>query len=153
AKKKADAADAAKKTAADKQRKQDLADELDGEKRRADEMRRVTGGVTGSGGAGTAPKSQGGRADSGYVNRVGAKIKSNTIFNTPDSLDNNPSVEYEVSLLPDGSIRGIRKLKSSNVSGFDDAVQRAINKSAPFPPDQTGIAPTSFTLIHRPKDQ
>ena len=141
-----------KKAALDKKRQADELEKKQLAKLQADEMNRITAGVAGTGGTGTAPKSQGGRADPGYVQRVGARIKSNTIFNVADDVDGNPAVEYTVELLPDGSIRGIRKTKSSGVAGFDEAVRRAIEKSAPFPADKSGIAPASFTMTHRPKD-
>ncbi|MDO8299115.1 energy transducer TonB [Lacisediminimonas sp.] len=107
-----------------------------------------------AGGAGTATKSQGPRsADPSYVQQVGAKIKSNTVFNVPSGLAGNPPVEYDVQLLPDGSLRGMRKTRSSGVPGFDEAVARAIERSQPFPRDSTGAVPGGFTLAHRPKDQ
>jgi colicin import membrane protein len=142
-----------KKLAAEKKRKQDEADEKLLAKARDDEMRRITGGVTGTGGAGDAPKSQGGRVDGGYAARVAAKIKSNINFNVPDGMDGNPAVEYEVNLLPDGSVAGIRRVKSSGIPGFDEAVRRAIEKSQPYPKDKSGAVPSSFTGIHKPKDQ
>ena len=141
-----------KKAAQDKKRLLADTDKKQLDKLQADEMNRIQAGVAGTGGAGTAPKSQGGRADPGYVQKVGARIKSNTVFNVSDDLEGNPAVEYAVDLLPDGSIRSIRKTKSSAIAGFDDAVRRAIEKSAPFPADKSGIAPASFTITHRPKD-
>jgi colicin import membrane protein len=81
-------------------------------------------------------------------------IISNTVFNVPPALAGNPAVEYAVELLPDGTLRNPpRKLKSSNVPGFDEAVLRAIEKSQPFPRDSKGVIPTSITISHRPKDQ
>ena len=138
-----------KKAALDKKRQASELEKKQLAKLQSDEMNRITAGVAGTG---TAPKSQGGRADPGYVQKVGARIKSNTIFNVGDDVEGNPAVEYSVDLLPDGSIRGIRKTKSSGVAGFDDAVRRAIEKSAPFPADKSGTAPASFTMTHRPKD-
>ena len=126
------------------------------------ELQRMTAGVdsptasaaaTGSGGNGDAARSQGSRADASYTQKVGAKIKSNTIFNGAEELTSNPAAEFGVELLPDGSIRHVRKIKSSGVPGFDEAVSRAIEKSAPFPPDKSGTAPSGFTVSHRPKDQ
>lgn len=141
-----------KKAASDKKRQLDELEKKQRDKAFSDEMGRMQANVTGSGGSGTAPRSQGGRADSGYIQKVGARIKSNTIFNVNNDLEGNPAVEYTVELLPDGSIRTIRKTKSSGVPGFDDAVRNAIEKSAPFPADKSGIAPASFTMTHRPKD-
>ena len=120
------------------------------------QLRRAAGtpsAATGSGGSGDAAKSQGSRADASYIDRVRQKIKSNTIFNGADQLSSNPAVEFAVELLPDGSARRLRKIKSSGVPGFDDAVERAIEKSQPFPPDKSGSAPSGFTVSYKPKDQ
>ena len=150
--KKKRAADDAKKIAADKKRKQDAAEEAQLAKLRDDDMRRLTG-ATGSGGNGTAAKSQGSGSDTGYANKIGAKIRSNTIFNVPDDLTGNPSGQYEIPLYPDGSTGEIRVKKSSGVPGFDEAVKRAIKKSEPFPRDKSGNFPPSITLTHKLKDQ
>jgi colicin import membrane protein len=152
-----------KKAAAEKKRKQDEAEakrkqeEEAAEQKmmakvREEEMRRITGGVAGSGGTGDAAKSQGNRGDASYAQRVGAKIKSNISFNADDT-PGNTAVEYHVDLLPDGSVAGMRMTKSSGVPGFDEAVRRAIEKSQPYPKDKSGNVPSSFIGIHRPKDQ
>lgn len=146
-----------KKLASEKLRKQDAVETKKLNDLRDAEMRRIAGSenaATGSGGTGTAAKSQGSRGDASYIQKVGAKIKSNTIFNGADEVSNNPAVEYVVDLLPDGSIRGTpRKSKESGIPGFDDAVLRAIEKSQPFPADKSGLPPSRFTVSHRPKDQ
>ena len=135
-----------------KKRKLDEADAKRLDAVRADEMRRITGNVSATGGSGDAPKSQGGRTDSGYARKVANIIRSNTVFNVPESLDNNPTVEYVVDLLPDGEVKGHpRKQKSSGVNGFDEAVLRAIEKST-FPPDKTGAVPSQIIVSHKPKD-
>ncbi|TCS38701.1 cell division and transport-associated protein TolA [Paucimonas lemoignei] len=111
-------------------------------------------GPAGSGGTGTAAKSQGMRGDPSYAAKVAAKIKSNTAFVVPGDLQGNPAVEYDVQLFPDGSLRGApRKVKSSGIPAFDEAVKRAIELSAPFPPDKSGTVPSGFPVIHRPKEQ
>jgi colicin import membrane protein len=145
--------EAAKKAAAEKKRLQEEAESQALAKVRDEEMRRITSGVTGTGGSGEAAKSQGGRTDAGYAQRVGAKIKSNINFNGTDGISGNPAAEYLVELLPDGSVAGMRKTKSSGVPGFDEAVRRAIEKSQPFPKDKSGAVPSSFIGIHRLKDQ
>lgn len=124
------------------------------EQRRVEDLSRMTAQATGSGGSGQAARSQGpSRGDAGYAAKVGGKIRSNTVFNVPDELANNPAVEFAVDLMPDGSVRSIRKIKGSGVPGFDEAVRRAIEKSQPFPPDNSGRAPSGFTVSHKPKDQ
>ncbi len=122
----------------------------------AENMRRVTGqaSVTGSGGSGDAARSTGNnRGDPSYAARIAAKIRSNTVFNATDNSNANPTVEYRIELLPDGSLRGaIRKLKSSGVPEFDEAVEKAIEKSAPFPRDKSGEVPSSFVIVHKMKE-
>ena len=158
AKEKALAAAEQKKLASEKQRKELLeAQKLNASRdEQMAELRRAAGtpsAATGTGGNGDAAKSQGSRADASYIDRVRQKIKSNTIFNGADQLTSNPAVEFTVDLLPDGSTRRVRKTKSSGVPGFDEAVERAIDKSAPFPPDKSGAAPSGFTVSYKPKDQ
>ncbi|HEY0845212.1 MAG TPA: cell envelope integrity protein TolA [Noviherbaspirillum sp.] len=148
-------AEKARKEAAEKQRRLEEAEAKMLAKVREEEMRRLTGGVTGTGGSGSAPKSQGGRASAEYGAKIAAKIKSNTIYVVPENLAGNPPVEYAVELLPDGTLRSApRKLRSSGIAGFDEAVLRAIDKSQPFPrDDKTGTVPSSVTISHKPKDQ
>lgn len=142
-----------KKEAEAKKRKQELTEQAAREKSRADDLKRMLA-QAGSGGSGDAPKTQGTRGDAGYAGKVGAKIKSNTIFNVPENLPRNAAVEYAVELLPDGSIRHpVRKIKSSGVPGFDEAVLNAIEKSQPYPPDKSGKVPSGFNVVHQPKDQ
>ncbi|RZI43217.1 cell envelope integrity protein TolA [Herbaspirillum sp. HC18] len=141
-------AEKAKKEAEQKRREDQLLAKM-----REEDMKRITGGVTGTGGSGDAPKAQGGRASADYLSRIAAKIKSNITFIAPEGLQGNPPVEYEVRLLPDGSVAGLRKIRSSGVPGFDEAVERAIQRAQPFPRDTNGTVPPSFIGTHRPKDQ
>ena len=143
---------ALKKSELDKKRRLGESEKKNLDKMHNDEMRRLSTITSGSGGSGDAPKSQGSRADPSYVQKVGARIKSNTIFNVGDDIEGNPAVEYAVDLLPDGSVRSIRKQKSSGIPGFDEAVHRAIERSAPFPADKSGLVPSGFTLSHKPKN-
>lgn len=138
------------KKEADK-RAQEAKEEARLNKLREEEMRRINGGT---GGSGEAPKTQGPRGDAGYASKLATKIKSNTVFVVPPDLPGNPAVEYDVKLFPDGSLRGTpRKVKSSGIPAFDEAVLRAIEMSQPFPPDKSGTVPSGFPVIHRPKDQ
>ncbi|NCW77285.1 MAG: cell envelope integrity protein TolA [Oxalobacteraceae bacterium] len=147
------AAEEKKRLAEEQQRKQEeLAAEQRAKKRREDDLRRQMQ-LAGEGGAGDAEKSQGPRSDGGYARRVAGLIKSHTILPQSD-IPGNPAVEYTVELLPDGSLRGEPKMtRSSGISAFDQAVRRAIDKTAPFPPDPaTGKVPSSISISHRPKD-
>lgn len=147
-KKKTDEADAKKKLLTKEQTVRD--------KVFAENMKRLAGqaGNTGSGGTGDAAKSTGNnRGDPSYAARIAAKVRSNTVFNAADTSSNNPTVEYRIDLLPDGSLRGsIKKLKSSGVPAFDDAVEKAIEKSLPFPRDKSGDVPPSIVYVHKMKE-
>ena len=147
------AAEEKKRLAEDQQRKQEEeAAEQRAKKRRDEDLRRQMQ-LAGEGGAGDAEKSQGSRSDGGYARRVAGLIKSHTILPQSD-IPGNPAVEYTVELLPDGSLRGEPKMtRSSGIPAFDQAVRRAIDKTAPFPPDPaTGKVPSSISISHRPKD-
>jgi colicin import membrane protein len=142
-----------KKKDADDTRKKQLkeADRKKADAIMAEEAKRLAA-KSGTGGSGTSTYSTGStRADTGYVQKVSAKIKLNTVFNVPNNLNGNPPVEYDVTLLPDGSIKSVKKRKSSGVPGFDEAVLRAIEKSAPYPPNNVGKVPGRFEISHKPK--
>lgn len=139
-----------KKDADDKKK----ADDKAAAQRRQDDLKRMMNEAgSRNDGSGDAAKSQGPRGASDYTSKLGAKIRSNTIFDVPAGLSGNPAVEYTVELLPDGSVRSIRKDRSSGLPGFDEAVRQAIDRSQPFPRDQDGKVPRSFTFTHKPKDQ
>ena len=147
------AAEDKKRLAEEQQRKQEeLAAEQRAKKRREDDLRRQMQ-LAGEGGAGDAEKTQGPRSDGGYARKVAGLIKSHTILPQTD-IPGNPAAEFTVELLPDGTLRGEPKMtRSSGITAFDQAVRRAIEKSAPFPPDPaTGKVPSSISISHRPKD-
>ncbi|QAU35261.1 cell envelope integrity protein TolA [Janthinobacterium sp. 17J80-10] len=156
-KQKAEALVKKEKAEADKKRLRNEQDAKLLAKMREDDLKRMTdaaGAVAGSGGTGTAAKSQGMRGDPSYAAKIAAKIKSNTQYPVPPDLQGNPAVEYDVQLFPDGSLRGApRKVKSSGIPAFDEAVRRAIELSAPFPADKSGSVPAAFPVIHKPKEQ
>lgn len=136
-----------------KKRKQELLEQAQRDKARAQDMQRIMA-QAGSGGSGESAKTQGARGDASYLGRIAGKIKSNTIFSVPENMVGNPTVEYTVELLPDGSIRRpIKKNKPSGVPGFDEAVLNAIEKSQPYPTDKNGSVPSSISVSQHPKDQ
>ncbi|MFC5475824.1 cell envelope integrity protein TolA [Paraherbaspirillum soli] len=139
-----------------KKKQQAAADAALENKRHDDELKRMLGQAVGTGAAnstGSAAQSQGPRGDPGYGQRLAAKIKSNSSFAVPEGLVGNPPVEYKVDLLPDGSISGISKTKASGVPGFDEAIKRAIERSAPFPKNKSGVVPPNFVVSNKPKEE
>lgn len=154
------------KLAAEQLKKEKLAKDLADKKKLAKEkalqdkifqenMNRLNNQVnkSGSGGLGDALKSSGMRGDPSYAGKVSQKIRANTTYVINDASSNNPTVEFSIQLFPDGSLKGpIKKIKSSGVPAFDEAVEKAIEKSQPFPRDKSGEVPSSLNIIHRMKD-
>lgn len=145
----------ADKAAAEQQRK--AADEKDrreaelAKQQRDEQMRRIMGQAGASGGAqstGTAQQSSG--PSPGYAGRVAARIKPNVVFT--DVAPGNPRAEVEVRTLPDGTITSSRLVKSSGNAAWDDAVLRAIDRTASLPRDTDGRVPPALIIGLRPQD-
>jgi colicin import membrane protein len=92
---------------------------------------------------GNAPKSA--ALNSDYAGRIAALIRRNTKFT--EELPNNPSVEVEVRLAPDGTIVGEPKVvKSSGNAARDEAVVRGIIRTERIPRGPDGRVPSSMIL-------
>jgi len=133
-----------KKKAAEEQKKLDAA--------RAEEMRRITGAAGNPGSTGTAEKSTAPRLDKGYAAAITAKVKGNTSY--AGSLDEpgNPTATFRVEQLPTGEIISVKKIKSSGVPSFDDAVEKGITKSSPLPKKKDGTVERSLVIEFHMKD-
>ncbi len=70
-----------------------------------------------------------------YVSRIEAKIKR-MVVEPPDVLE-SMQAEFDVILIPDGSVLSTRLTKPSGNAAYDEAVARAIVKAQllPLPPD------------------
>ena len=91
------------------------------------------------------------KADVDYIRRIQAKIRGNVTL--PPDLNGNPEAIFDVVQLPTGEIIDVQLQKSSGVSAYDEAVQRAILKSSPLPrPDSPDMFRRSLTLKFRPLD-
>jgi colicin import membrane protein len=133
-----------KKKAAEEQKKLDAA--------RAAEMRRITGAAGNPTSTGTAEKSTAPRIDTGYGAAIRGKVKGNTSY--AGSLDEpgNPTATFRVEQLPTGEIISVRKIKSSGVPSFDDAVEKGITKSSPLPKKKDGTVERSLVIEFHMKD-
>jgi colicin import membrane protein len=121
------------------------------EKRRQENIQRMTGLAGASGGPsaiGTALKSAGPSAS--YTGRIVARIKPNIVFT--EELVGNPIADVEVRTSPDGTIVGRKLLKSSGNKAWDEAVLKAIDKTEVLPRDIDGQVPTPLTIGFRPRD-
>jgi colicin import membrane protein len=120
------------------------------EKLRNDEMKRMMAGAGNPSSSGSAEKSTAPRIDKGYIASIAAKIKGNTSYPGSTDVAGNPEVVFQVEQLPTGEILSVRKIKSSGIPAFDEAVERGINKSSPLPKKKDGTVerslPVSFKL-------
>ena len=154
---------AAEKAAVEKERQQKLAEqkreqerkEAAEEKRllqaREDQIKRMMGQAGATGGpqsTGTAQQSSG--PTPGYAGRVAARIRPNVVF--ADVAPGNPRAEVEVRMQPDGTISSRKLVKSSGNPDWDQAVLRAIDRTASLPKDTNGTVPTSMVIGLRPLD-
>ncbi len=166
AQKKAEAEKKAAAEKAEKERQQKLAEQQkrEREERRAaeeeqkrlaqireDQLRRMMGQAGASGGpqsTGTAQQASG--PTPGYAGRVAARIRPNVVFT--DVAPGNPRAEVEVRTSPDGTITSRRLVRSSGNAAWDDAVLRAIDRTATLPKDTNGTVPSSLVIGLRPLD-
>jgi colicin import membrane protein len=95
---------------------------------------------------GTATQTSGPSAS--YAGRIKARVRPNIVFS--DSLPDNPAAEVQVTLGADGTVIGRRITKSSGVPAWDDAVLRAIDRTAVLPTDNGKVYP--MILIFRPNE-
>jgi colicin import membrane protein len=132
-----------------RQKQEELAAAQRAKIRHEEDMKRMASEASG---AGNAEKASSAKPDAAYARKIADRIRSNTILSLND-MSGNPTVEFRIDLLPDGSLRDVQLKKSSGVDAFDQAVRRAIERSAPFPADpSTGRVPNSIVISHRPKD-
>jgi len=126
------------------------------EEKRADALRNENlkrmQGMAGASGdensRGTALKSSG--PSPSYAGRIRARIKPNITFT--EDVSGNPKAEVEVRTSPDGTIISRKLLSSSGNKAWDEAVLKAIDKTATLPRDEDGRVPTVLEISFRPKD-
>lgn len=147
--------EAAKKEEAVAKAKEDAKKSAAEEKRAAalrnENLKRMQGmaGASGDENAkGTALKSSGPSA--GYAGRIRARIKPNITFT--EDVAGNPKAEVEVRTSPDGTILSRKLLSSSGNKAWDEAVLKAIDKTATLPRDEDGRVPPVLEISFRPKD-
>lgn len=143
------AEDKKKQEAAQKVREQEEAKRL--EAQRQENLKRIAGlaGATGAPSAtGTAQRSAG-PSDS-YGGRIRARVKPNIVFT--DDVPGNPVADVEVRAAPDGTIVGVKVIKSSGQKSWDDAVVKALHKTEVLPRDIDGRVPSPIVISFRPKD-
>jgi colicin import membrane protein len=158
---KKDLLDKQKKEQADKlareqdaqQRKLDAKDAANLAKARAEQLKRMEKLAGGSGGSGAASSTgsaaQSSAPSASYVGRLRAAVYPNIVFS--GDTTGNPQVEVEVRTLPSGTIVNMRVTRSSGVKSWDEAVIRALEKTAVLPKDVDGSIPPVIPFLFRPQ--
>ncbi|MCE2917253.1 MAG: energy transducer TonB [Rubrivivax sp.] len=145
------AAAAAAATAAAEQAEAKAAEERIA-RQREENLKRMLGqietqpGATGRGGSASSEAAP----SAGYVAKLVSAIREN--IKTPGGLPpGNPMAEVEVRAAPGGTIVSRRIVKSSGVPAWDDAVLRAIDRTARLPRDENGRVPAVLIVEFRPQ--
>ena len=124
-------------------------------KLREDYLRRMMGQLGNSSSASAAQGTRGTAAvtaapSASYGGRLIGAIKPHIVFT--EEVAGNPIAVVEVRATANGTIIGSKLVKSSGVKEWDDAVLRAIDKTAKLPPDTNGRVPETLSITFRPRD-
>ncbi len=86
-----------------------------------------------------------------YIERIRARIKRFIVL--PPNLQGNPEVEIDVIQLQGGEVLSARLKRSSGISAYDSAVERAILKAQPLPsPLKPELFERELNLKFRPQE-
>ncbi len=129
----------------------ELADAKKREELRQENIKRMAG-LAGATGAATATGSaqQATGPSPGYAGRIRGRIKPNIVFT--EDIVGNPTARVEVTVSADGTITSRKIIASSGSPAWDEAVLRAIDRTAVLPKDVDGRVPPSMEISFRPKD-
>jgi colicin import membrane protein len=119
--------------------------------RRAEQARMLKQAGSGSPDASTAVAGSG-RGDPTYGAQLIGLIRPRIVFAVPEGTSTSIYAEFQVDLLPTGEILAVRKLKASGLPGYDEAVERAIRRTDPFPRKRDGTVDRTVIIRFRPVD-
>ena len=92
----------------------------------------------------------------GFVDAITRRIEAN--WRRPPNARRDMEVQLQIQLLPSGEVQGVRVLKSSGFTRFDDSAVNAVRRSRRFPEIQsmpTQLFEREFRRLHlyfRPED-
>jgi colicin import membrane protein len=90
--------------------------------------------------------------DRGYGAKVAGTLKANTSFQVPDGLEGNAEALFLVKLKSDCGIIAVELKKSSGLVSWDQAAERGIRRTNPFPAMSNGLCESSLEIARSPKD-
>jgi colicin import membrane protein len=124
-------------------------------RQREENLKRMMGqaGVAGVAGVAGAPTSTGSALrdsapSASYAGKLIARVKPNIVLTSP--VPGQPAAEVEVRAAPSGTILSRRLVKSSGNKDWDDAVLRAIDRTAELPRDDDGRVPPVVLITFTP---
>lgn len=121
-------------------------------RQREENLKRMMGqaGVAGATGAPTATGSamRDAAPSAGYAGKLIARVKPNIVLTAP--VPGKPAAEVEVRAAPSGTILSRRLVKSSGNKDWDDAVLRAVDRTAELPRDDDGRVPPVVLITFTP---
>ena len=141
----------AEREATEQRRQRDIARDIARAQAEAGEVSRPAGSPSGST-AGTSSSGSTGARNAEWAARVKSAIRENTTFSPPPDMSGNPQVIFRITLSPDCALGRIERISPSGVPTWDQAAERAIRKTNPFPRFPGGQCPPSFELSSRPND-
>ena len=139
----------AEREAAEQRRKSDFARDIARSQAEAGEGARPSSGGSSSGASGGGGSSN---RNAEWAGRVKSAIRENTTFVAPPDMTGNPQVVFRVTLSPDCALIRVDRITSSGVVSWDQAAERAVRKTNPFPRFPSGQCPSNFELTSRPND-
>lgn len=102
--------------------------------------------------AATQPAASGTARDAEYRERLAALIRSRIVYAVPEGTSPSVYADVQVELLPSGEVVAIKVLKPSGLPGYDEAVERAIRRTDPFPRKPDGTVDRTIVIRFRPVD-
>ena len=130
-------------------RQRDFERDLARSQAEAGEGARPSAGGSSSGASGGGGSSN---RNAEWAGRVKSAIRENTTFVPPPDMVGNPQVVFRVTLSPDCALIRVDRINSSGMPSWDQAAERAVRKTNPFPRFPGGQCPPSFELTSRPND-
>ena len=100
----------------------------------------------------TQPAGAGAARDAEYRERLAALIRSRIVYSVPEGTPASVYADVQVELLPTGEVVAVKVLKASGLPGYDEAVERAIRRTDPFPRKPDGTIDRTIVIRFRPVD-
>lgn len=134
------------------QEQRDKAEEKKREALRQEQLRRVMGMADATGSAGSSGKSsQTSGPPAGYSGKLAALFLNNITYT--EHPKGNPKAELRVFCDASGRITSVKLEQESGVKSWDEAVEKAIWKTAKIPPDPNGKYWCPFPVGFEPNDR